>query len=115
MKLYSKDILSAKIIPWSMRDFVNHFGGTKKLRYTIWRRHFIPEYVKEIVKGANGPHAVRRAHKLCNYKVYEVAYESGYIEKTGKHESIKCVFTIISMQLFNGIKKGKKQQQSFYL
>ena len=84
MDLYdTRDIISAKVLPLCLREFILHHGGVERLRAEIWGVLYCPEYLRQLSRGKLPTVAVKRAHKLCNKRLFELAYEEGFLEKRG--------------------------------
>lgn len=84
MNLYGPDILSAKFVPWALRDFIIDHGGAERVRKHIWNEYFNKEYTRQLTQGVFGPAAIAKAHELCNKMVWEKTYQNGYVENAGK-------------------------------
>ena len=60
-----------------------------KLSAKVWNELFCPEFLRKMAEGKLRAVVLKRAHKLFNKRMFEMAYEEGFLEKICKLYPLK--------------------------
>jgi len=75
------DFLTARRLPWSLREYLIGFGGVDKYRRELWDKTLALKYMMFLMKGTSAVRALSKALKCCQEEILHMAYEAGYIRE----------------------------------
>ena len=78
------DNFYAEGLPLGFLSFIHRHGGLDKLYAEIWNELFCPEFLQKMAKGKLRAVVLNRAYKRRTKRMFDMAYEEGFIEKRGK-------------------------------